>query len=243
VYLGPGDFVLTPATGLERLPPDARAPGDYTGMRQYWQSLRARTEDVLTIRDYLWRWDTDWFWCSRNVGAHLAPVRLLLGRRRLSSVTYQKIMRAAQHWPLKAVAGLRGSRESVIQDVDIPLGSAAAFLAELHAQVGILPVWVCPFVVKSSAYPLYLLRTDTPYINFGFWDTLPSRDPDGRHYNATVERLVAAHGGKKSLYSRSTYDEATFWSIYDRDAYETLKRHYDPTGRFPGLYEKAVGAS
>ena len=24
-------------------------------------------EDFLTIRDYLWRWDTDWFWCSRRV--------------------------------------------------------------------------------------------------------------------------------------------------------------------------------
>ena len=25
-------------------------------------------EDFLTIRDYLWRWDTDWFWCSRPFG-------------------------------------------------------------------------------------------------------------------------------------------------------------------------------
>jgi hypothetical protein len=33
-------------------------------------------EDYLSIHDYLWRWDTDWFWCSKNVGAHLAPVRL-----------------------------------------------------------------------------------------------------------------------------------------------------------------------
>jgi hypothetical protein len=44
-----------------------------------------------------------------------------------------------------------------------------------------------------------------------------------------------------SAYSRSTYDEQTFWSIYDRRSYDALKRAYDPTGRFPGLYEKAVG--
>jgi FAD/FMN-containing dehydrogenase len=66
-----------------------------------------------------------------------------------------------------------------------------------------------------------------------------SREPDG-HYNARVEQLVARYGGKKSLYSRSTYDEATFWSEYDRDTYQSLKREYDPEGRFPGLYEKAV---
>jgi FAD/FMN-containing dehydrogenase len=241
VYFGPGDFVLTRATMVERLPAGARA-SDYTWMRQYWRSLRARPEDSLTIRDYLWRWDTDWFWCSRNVGAHLAPVRLVAGPRLLSSVTYQKVMRAAQRYPLKALERLRPRRESVIQDVDIPLADAASFLAHFHAEVGITPVWVCPFVVRTDRHPLYRLRTDTAYVNFGFWDTVPSEEPDG-HYNAIVERLVAGHHGKKSLYSRSTFDETTFWSIYDRRAYDELKREYDPTGRFPGLYEKAVGRS
>src|SRR5436305_716275 len=37
---------------------------DYTGRDVYYRSIPARTEDYLTVRDYLWRWDTDWFWCS-----------------------------------------------------------------------------------------------------------------------------------------------------------------------------------
>jgi FAD/FMN-containing dehydrogenase len=238
VYFGSGDFVLTRATMVEQLPAGA-AVSDYTWMQQYWRSLRARADDYLTIRDYLWRWDTDWFWCSRNVGAQLAPVRLLAGPRLLSSVTYQKIMRAAQRYPLKALEHLRPRTESVIQDVDIPLARAAHFLAQLHARVGITPVWVCPFRVTADRYPLYRLRTDTPYVNFGFWDTVRSQEPDG-HYNAIVEQLVAQHEGKKSLYSRSTFDEEAFWAMYDRRAYETLKREYDPAGRFPGLYEKTV---
>lgn len=192
------------------------------------------------LQDYLWRWDTDWFWCSRNVGAHLAPVRLLAGPRLLSSVTYQKLMRAGQRYPLKALLHLRPRTESVIQDVDIPLAHAASFLGQLHARVGITPVWVCPFRVTSGRYPLYRLRTDTPYVNFGFWDTVRSREPDG-HYNAIVEQLVAQHEGKKSLYSRSTFEEQEFWAMYDRRAYETLKCEYDQAGRFPGLYEKTVG--
>jgi FAD/FMN-containing dehydrogenase len=76
-------------------------------------------------------------------------------------------------------------------------------------------------------------------VNFGFWDTVRSRHPDG-HYNAIVEQLVVQHDGKKSLYSRSTFDEQTFWALYDRGAYAELKRRYDPKGRFPGLYEKTV---
>jgi FAD/FMN-containing dehydrogenase len=239
VFFGSGDFVLTRATLVEQLP-SGTAVSDYTWMRQYWRSLRSHADDYLTIKDYLWRWDTDWFWCSRNVGAQLAPVRLLAGPRLLSSVTYQEIMRAAQRYPLKALAHLRPRTESVIQDVDIPLAGAASFLAQLNARVGITPVWVCPFRVTSGRYPLYRLRTDTPYVNFGFWDTVRSREPDG-HYNAIVEQLVARHGGKKSLYSRSTFDEQSFWAMYDRCAYENLKRQYDPAGRFPGLYEKTVG--
>jgi FAD/FMN-containing dehydrogenase len=239
VFFGAGDFVLTRATMVEQVPPGAEV-SDYTWMRQYWRSLRWRADDYLTIRDYVWRWDTDWFWCSRNVGAHLAPVRLLLGPRLLSSVTYQKIMRAGQRYPLKALEHLRPRAESVIQDVDIPLARAASFLAQFHAQVGITPVWVCPFRVTTDRCPLYRLRTDTPYVNFGFWDTVRSREPDG-HYNAIVEQLVAQHEGKKSLYSRSTFSEQAFWTTYDQQAYEALKRRYDPTGRFPGLYEKTVG--
>jgi FAD/FMN-containing dehydrogenase len=241
VFFGAGDFVLTRATMIEQLPAGTAA-SDYTWMQQYWRSLRERARDHLSIRDYLWRWDTDWFWCSKNVGAHLAPVRLVAGRRRLSSVTYQKIMRAAQRGPLQMLQRLRPRSESVIQDVDIPLAEAAGFLAELHARIGITPVWICPFRVSTAAYPLYRLRTDTPYVNFGFWDGVRSQHPDG-HYNGIVEKLVARHGGKKSLYSRSTFDERAFWAIYDRVAYDALKRQYDPTGRFPGLYEKTVGRS
>lgn len=238
VYFGPGDFVLTRARMIERLPPSASA-SDYTWMQAYWKSLRRRSSDFLTIHDYLWRWDTDWFWCSKNVGAQLKPVRLMLGRKRLSSVTYQKIMRASHRWPLKAIQYLRPRTESVIQDVDIPIANAAAFLAEFEAEIGIRPVWICPFVVPNDDFCLFRLRTDTAWINFGFWDMVRSRQPEG-HYNARVEDLVAKHGGKKSLYSRSTYDETRFWQEIDRASYQKLKHRCDPEGRFPGLYEKTV---
>jgi len=238
VYFAPGEFVLTRAHFIDSLPSNAAA-SDYTWMRQYWKSLRARREDYLSIHDYLWRWDTDWFWCSKNLGAHLAPVRLLLGRKRLSSVTYQKIMRASHRWPLRLLQSLRPRTESVIQDVDIPIANAAAFLADFEAEIGIRPVWICPFVVPESGFTLFSLNTDSAYINFGFWDMVRSAEADG-HYNAVVERMVARYGGKKSLYSRSTYDEPAFWQHYDRNAYQALKRECDPDGRFPGLYEKAV---
>lgn len=238
VYFAPGQFVLSCAHFIDALPAK-ETPSDYTWLKQYWKSLRDRSVDYLTTHDYLWRWDTDWFWCSKNLGMHYWPLRLLLGRKYLNSVTYQRIMRASHRWPLKLLANIGPNTESVIQDVDIPIANAAEFLADFERLIGIRPVWICPFIVPDDRFSLFRLRADTPWINFGFWDRLPSSQPDG-YYNALVEDLVAKHGGKKSLYSRSTYDETRFWQEYDRDAYQTLKQSLDPTGRFPGLYEKTI---
>ena len=238
VYFSPGEFVLTRAHFVDSLPA-GEEPSDYTWMQQYWKSLREKSEDYLTIHDYLWRWDTDWFWCSKNLGMNFKPLRFVMGRKRLNSVTYQKIMRASNRWPLSMISSLRPRTESVIQDVDIPIKNAAAFLSEFEKHIGIRPVWICPFTVPDGRFSLFELQTDTPYVNFGFWDMVRSNEPDG-YYNALVEELVAKYGGKKSLYSRSTYDEARFWQEYDRDTYEALKGEYDARGRFPGLYQKAV---
>jgi FAD/FMN-containing dehydrogenase len=225
----------------------AEAPfaSDYTYERIYYRSIRERPSDWLSIRDYLWRWDTDWFWCSKNVGAQNPLVRRLLGRKRLNSVTYQKIMRWNSRWGVtRALARLRGlSPESVIQDVDIPLAHAAEFLAFLHREIGILPIWLCPIRAPDPArrFPLYPLTPGTVHVNFGFWDVVADRTPRPDGYrNRMIERKVAELGGLKSLYSDSYYSDDEFWATYDRDAYAALKARYDPTGALPDLYCKCV---
>ena len=54
---------------------------DYTGQQVYYRSVQQRETDVLTTYDYLWRWDTDWFWCSRAFGAQHPVVRRVWPRR------------------------------------------------------------------------------------------------------------------------------------------------------------------
>lgn len=44
----------------------------------------------------------------------------------------------------------------------------------------------------------------------------------------------------KSLYSDSYFTPEEFWQIYNRDAYERLKRRYDPDARLKDLYAKCV---
>ena len=218
---------------------------DYTYLQIYYRSIPARAEDYLSVRDYLWRWDTDWFWCSKNLYLENRLLRMLLGRERLNSITYQKVMRwNARLGITRRLGQLSGrQRESVIQDVDIPIANAGAFLDFFHRQIGIRPLWICP--VRHAAahgdYPLFPMRTDTLYINFGFWDSvLTTPEQAAGHFNRLIEKQVKALGGIKSLYSQSCYPEDEFWSLYNGDHYRALKVRYDPGDRLKDLYRKCV---
>jgi hypothetical protein len=218
---------------------------DYSFERIYYRSLRERTTDFLTSDGYLWRWDTDWFWCSKNVGAQHPLLRRLYGRKRLNSVTYQRIMRWNSRWGVtRALNRVRGVyAESVIQDVDIPIDRAAEFLAFLHAEVGILPIWLCPIRAPdaAAAFTLYPLAPGTVYVNFGFWDVVTTREQRPAGFcNRLIERKVRELGGIKSLYSDSYFTEDEFWAIYNRPAYAALKERYDPGGALGDLYAKTV---
>jgi FAD/FMN-containing dehydrogenase len=241
VVFRPDELVLS--TG--RFVDDAPQVSDYTYERIYYRSLRERTTDFLTTRDYLWRWDTDWFWCSKNVGAQNPLLRRLFGRQHLNSITYQKIMRWNARIGITAALDRvrRIQSEPVIQDVDIPVARACEFLAFLHAEVGILPIWICPIRAPepSRAATLYPLAAGTMSINFGFWDTVRTREPRARGtVNRAIERRVRELGGIKSLYSDSYFTEDEFWSIYDRRAYVAVKQRYDPEGGLGDLYAKCV---
>jgi FAD/FMN-containing dehydrogenase len=241
VVFGAREFVLS--TG--RFTNEAPWRSDYTFEKIYYRSLQSRSEDYLSTGDYLWRWDTDWFWCSRNFGAQQGLVRRLLGRDRLNSRTYTRWMRLNSRWRItQRIARWRGRyRESVIQDVDIPLPRAAEFLGFLLREIGILPIWVCPVrgELAGRHFPLYPLGASPLYINFGFWDVIESQlSLAPAHFNRMIEHEVMRLGGIKSLYSDSFFTPEEFARAYGQAEYERLKARYDPQGRAPHLYDKCV---
>ena len=241
VVFGPAQQVLS----VGRFSDHAPWLSDYGFEHIYYRSLLQRERDVLKTRDYVWRWDTDWFWCSKNFGAQHPLLRRLLGRERLNSRTYARWMRWNVRWGVsRRLARWRGRHtESVIQDVDIPLPRAAEFLAFLLREIRILPVWICPIRASEAARPfsLYPLAPGTAYVNFGFWDVIESAvENEPGHFNRLVERKVIELGGIKSLYSDSYFTRDEFDRAYGMERYAMLKRKYDPDHRLLGLYEKCV---
>lgn len=221
----------------------ARRTSNYTGQQVYYRSIAERESDVLTIHDYIWRWDTDWFWCSAAFGAqHPLARRIWPARWRRSDVYHRLVAldeRVGFSRLLDKVKKVPG-REKVIQDIEVPLAQLPSFLEWFDAEVGMRPVWICP-LRTHRAWPTYPLRTDEIYVNIGFWGTVevPADAPDG-WMNRRIEEFVRQLDGHKSLYSEAFYDEETFASMYGTAALDAVRADYDPDNRLSTLYEKAV---
>ena len=225
------------------------APGpvsDYTGRRIFYRSIQhddGATRDRLTIHDYLWRWDTDWFWCSEAFGAQHPLVRRLWPRRYRRSSSYATLMRLERRFDvgnrLERLKG-RPPRERVIQDVEVPIERCEEFLAWFLTNVPIEPIWLCPLRLRDNAgWPLYPLRPNRTYVNVGFWSTVPVGSTEGEA-NRRIERKVGELDGHKSLYSDAYYPREEFDELYGGATYRAVKQRYDPDSRLLDLYAKAV---
>jgi FAD/FMN-containing dehydrogenase len=238
------DGVSTSSTGEKESTGGVGKASDYTGQQVFWRSIQERSSDLLTTHDYLWRWDTDWFWCSRAFGAQNPYLRRVWPRSKRRSDVYQRLLKLDTRFGiadrLDKRAG-RPRRERVVQDIEVPLERLGEFLTWFDEHVGMRPVWLCPLRAKQewSSYPLEPGRT---YVNVGFWGTVHvGPDAPESPMNRAIEAKVAELDGHKSLYSEAFYDRETFDQLYDGANLAAVKDRYDPDHRLSTLYDKAVG--
>jgi len=223
---------------------------DYTGKHIYYQSMQhditgveCAKDDRLTTHDYFWRWDTDWFWCSRAFGMQNPRLRRWWPRRYRRSSVYSKIVSMDRQFGVSDRVEARNGRpprERVVQDVEVPIRRACDFLEWFLDNVPITPIWLCPLRLRDhDGWTLYPIRPDQTYVNVGFWSSVPAGDSAGTT-NRTIEAKVSELDGHKSLYSDSFYTREEFDELYGGDAYDTVKNSYDPESRLLDLYAKAV---
>jgi FAD/FMN-containing dehydrogenase len=223
-------------------------PSDYTGMDIYYRSIQEKQTDLLTTHNYLWRWDTDWFWCSRAFGTQKPAIRRFWPKDKLRSDVYWKLIawdRRTKFSTKMDKIRRRPAREEVVQDIEVPVDRLTEFLDFFHTEVGIEPIWVCPLKQRDPGvrWPLYEFDPEVTYVNVGFWSTVPlpdGVDPEEGRINRRIEEVVTELDGRKSLYSSAYYSPEEFRSIYGGPTYDQVKATYDPEGRLLGLYDKVV---
>lgn len=262
--------VFSPEEGYLVLGQQTAEPGpvsDYTREHIYYRSIQhpdGILRDRLTIRDYIWRWDIDWFWASRAFGAQQPTVRKLWPRPLLRSSFYWKLIGLDRKYDVehRLTTGRAGEphRERVVQDIEVTADKLPAWLNWFFAACDIQPLWLCPIRLREGAaelgntgetlgaepspWPLYPLKPGATWINVGFWSAVPgdhvSPDAEPGAFNRVVEQKVDELGGHKSLYSEAFYTREQFEELYGGDYPQQLKQTYDPDNRFAGLYEKTV---
>ncbi|MEV6431022.1 FAD-binding oxidoreductase [Nocardia sp. NPDC051463] len=229
---------------------------DYTDMDIYYRSIQhdsARPEhDRLTIHDYLWRWDTDWFWCSRAFGAQNPKYRRFWPKRYRRSSFYWKLIALDHRYHIgDRLEARQGNlpRERVVQDIEVPVERTADFVEWFLREIPIEPLWLCPLRLRDTGaqaragrpWPLYPLEPNRTYVNVGFWSAVATvaGQPEGAA-NRAIEQTVSEFDGHKSLYSDSYYGKDEFAALYGGETYTELKKRYDPDQRLLDLYSKAV---
>nr|WP_296764935.1 FAD-binding oxidoreductase [Rhodococcus sp. (in: high G+C Gram-positive bacteria)] len=232
--------------------------GNYiSGSDIFYRSLQhdgaSPKTDRLTTQDYLWRWDTDWFWCSRAFGTQNPKIRRFWPTKYRRSSFYWKLIGLDQKYDIAdRLEARKGNppRERVVQDVEVPIENTAPFLRWFLDEIPIEPLWLCPLRLREPAppgadsarpWPLYPLEPKKTYVNIGFWSSVPivAGEVDGAA-NRAIEDKVSDFDGHKSLYSDAYYSEQEFSTLYGGEKFKDLKKRYDPESRLLDMYSKAV---
>ncbi len=207
----------------------------------FYKLIEEQSDVYLTTKDYLFRYDPDWFWNipetpAYNLFRRFAPAALR------SSGFYKRYVDAKTRL-LDRVAPRRAqSEEPLIQDWEVPWEQAAELtrFALREVDLGGKP-WIVTAIRTPASPTLYPLKADTLYYNLGCYCQV--RKPAGRdayHYTRIMDRKCFELGGIKMLYSSTFLSKDEFSRIYNGAAYDSLKARYDPAGRQRGLFEKCV---
>jgi FAD/FMN-containing dehydrogenase len=182
----------------------------------------------MSLYDYLFRYDRGSFWVASKKIKHTFLNRILYGSKLTTTNLYKYALNKSTF-----------ERESgkIYQDIAIPFHKLENFLTILDDNVNIYPLWLLP--IKSPNYDgLFSYKSiDNFYMNVGIYGKPSDRIFDFINKNKYIETKTKDFGGFKCLYSQNYYNHGEFWSIYNKNTYDSLREKYHAY-KFTSIYEK-----
>jgi len=210
----------------------------FTGRRDPWfhrhaERIGADREELVPLRDYLFRYDRGAFWMGRDAlrYVHLpdsAAVRAAL----------DPLLRARRLYALLHATNI--SQDFFVQDLSMPAGSTVEMLALLGRHVGVSPLWLCPLRPAGEDRLAPSALDADLVVNIGAWGAFRRPPAEFVRVNRLIEREVARLGGRKVLYAHAYSTPEELWRIYDRQWYAGLRLRCRADPVFPDLYEKVA---
>ncbi|HUC20692.1 MAG TPA: FAD-binding oxidoreductase, partial [Candidatus Polarisedimenticolaceae bacterium] len=199
----------------------------------------------LRIKDYMFRYDPEWFWALPDSGFYqlfrrFAPKSMRNSGFYARSAALQGKLAAK----LPFIPGEDENLELLIQDWEVPWKHAEALLSFAFDNLDLAgrPLMSAPVKTPGLATS-YPMDKNQPYLNLGSYSFV-KKQPGKPAYHSTkiMDKFTFAHDGIKMLYSTTFLSEAEFKRIYNDATYRKLKAKYDPNKLLPTLYEKTVKA-
>jgi FAD/FMN-containing dehydrogenase len=235
-YAG-GPFYLTNTRFAVRVPRVEDIVRDHV----FYKLIQHQPDVYLTTRDYIFRYDPEWFWNLPETWPYrLFPRYAPLTLRNSGFYTrYTRWKRTLlQRLPWSTTEDL----EPLIQDWEVPWERAQELIefATRETDLGGKPWVVTP--IRTPAQPtLYPMEANRLYLNLGCYCQVKKVPGKADYwYTRILDDKCFALGGIKMLYSSTLLTPEHFWARYNGDAYQVLKQRYDPAGRSQDLYAKCA---
>lgn len=218
----------------------AKATESIYGQTVFYKLISKPGKVCLTIKDYLFRYDPEWFWALADTPAYRL-FRAVAPRWARNSSFYTRYVNFQTKLGQQTEAA---HLEKLIQDWEVPWQHSVELLdfALENLSLDGKPLLAAPTKTlhNNSLYPMPL---DELHFNLGSYSFVQRKlsDPPYR-YTKLMDEFCFAHEGIKMLYSTTFLSEQEFNKRYGGKAYKALKTKYDPHGLAPTLYQKAVQA-
>lgn len=188
-------------------------------------------EEIIPIRDYLFRYDRGTFWTGRYAFSFFKIPFTRLTRYILDRCFKTRIV-------FRAIHATNITQQYFVQDLSLPKESALKFLQFIDDKLHIYPLWICP--LRPGKYDkLSPAHIETNLvINIGVWGKVHKNYSLLVKLNRDLENKVAELHGRKVLYAHAYYTRDEFWKIYDHSWYNALREKYFASSVFPDIYDK-----
>jgi hypothetical protein len=237
LFYSQNEFYLTEANFAETVP---QLDDIYQNI--YYQTARQKAEMFLPTKQYIFRYDPDWFWNVPETGFYQLFRRFAPEKLRSSSFYNRYSAWKRQFYKLFHIDTDKNT-EQLIQDWEVPWRNARKLINFALKNVDLQGrPWVALPIIIPRSPTFYPLKSNTLYFNLGCYCLTPKpREDEDFYYTKILDNECFRLEGLKMLYSSTFIEEKRFNYLYNGAAYKSLKQKYDPKHLAPTLFEKAVG--